>query len=85
MWEVPLEIQQSEAVTNNIMAQTSKPELSHYLYAALFSQTTASLPKVIKQGLLRTWQGLTEKLIKRHIEKARTTTMGHLHIRRQGI
>ena len=43
MCEVPLEIQQSETVVNNIMAQTSKPELAQYLHAALFSPTKASL------------------------------------------
>ena len=28
MWEVPLETQQSESVTNNILEQTYKPELA---------------------------------------------------------
>ena len=45
IWEVPLEIQQSEAVENNIMAYTTKPELSQYLHAERFSPTTASLLK----------------------------------------
>ena len=85
MWEVPLETQQSEAVTNDIMAKTSKPELVQYLNTALFSPTTASLLNDIKQGLLKMWAGLTEKLTKRHIEKSRKTTMGHLHRRIQGL
>ena len=69
MWEVPLGTQQSENVVNNILAQTSKLELAKYLHAALFSPTTASLLKEIKQVFLKTWPGLTEKLIKKHIEK----------------
>ena len=60
MLEVPLGTQQSENVVNNIMGQTSKLELAKYLYAALFSPITASLHKGIKQGLLKTWPGLTE-------------------------
>ena len=69
MLEVPLDSQQSEALTNNILEQTSKPELKKYLYAALFIPTAASLIKAIKKGFLKTWLGLTEKIIKRHLEK----------------
>ena len=85
MWEVPLETQQPAAVINNIMAQTSKPELAQYLHTSLLISTTASLIKAKKQDLLETWPVLTEKLIKRHMEKPRNTTMGHLHTRRQGL
>ena len=85
MWEVPLETQQSEAVTNNIMDQTYKPELLQYLHAALFSPTTASLLKTIKQVFLQNFPGLTEKLIKKHIEKPGNTTMVRLHMRIQGL
>ena len=67
MWEVPLETQQAESMTNNIMEQTSKPELAQYLHAALFSPTKASLVKATKQGFLKTWPGLTETLIKIHL------------------
>ena len=54
MWEVPLETQQPGDVINNIIVQTSKPELAQYLNAALFRQTTASLIKATKQGFLKT-------------------------------
>ena len=66
MWEVHLETQQPESVTNNIMAQKSKLELGQYLYAELLGLTTASLIKAIKQGFLKTWPGLTEKRIKKN-------------------
>ena len=69
MLEVPLEIQKPAAVINNLMAQTSKPELAQYLHAALLIPTIESLIKSIKQGFLKTWPGLTGKLIKRHLEK----------------
>ena len=77
--------QQSENVVNNIMEKTSKPELAEYLYAALFIPTTASLFKEIKKGFLKTWPGLTEKLIKKHLDESRNTMMGHFHMRRQGL
>ena len=85
MWEVPLDTQQPEAAINSILAQTSKPELAQYLHAEILRPTTASLIKAIKQGFLKTWPGLTRKLIKRHLEKSRSTTMAHLQMRRQGI
>ena len=55
-----METQQSAAVINKILLQTSKPELSQYLHAALFIPTTANLVKAIKQGFLKTWTGLYE-------------------------
>ena len=67
VWEVPLETQQLAAEINSVLAQTSKPELAQYLHAALFSPTTASIFKSFKQGFLKNWQGLTKKLIKRHL------------------
>ena len=69
MWEVPLVTQQPASVINNIILQTSKPELAQYLHTALFSPTVASIIKAIKKGLLKTWPGLTKKLIKRHLKK----------------
>ena len=85
MWEVPLGPKKSKNVVNNILAQTSQSELAQYLHAALFIPTTSSLLNAIKQGFLKTWPGLTENLIKNHREKSRNTTMGHLHVRRQGL
>ena len=67
MWGVPLKTQQSEILTNNIMVQTNKPELAQYLHAALFSPTTSILLKAIKQFFLKTWPGLVEALIKKHL------------------
>ena len=67
------------------MNQKTKPELAQYLHAALFSATSASLLKAIKQGFLKTWSGLSENLIKKHLEKSMNTTMRHLHMRIQGL
>ena len=72
-------------MVNNLLAQISKSELAQYLHAAILSPTTANILKVIKKGLLKTWLGITEKMIKKHLEKQRNTTMGNLHMRRQGL
>ena len=85
IWEVTLETQQSEDFTNEILDQASKPELVQYLHAELFSPSTASLLKEIKQGFPKTWPGITEKLIKKHLEKKSTTTTGHLNMRGQEV
>ena len=63
MWEVPLKIQQSKIVVNNILSQTIKPELAQYFHAALFRPTTTSLIKSTKLGYLKIWPGLIEGLI----------------------
>ena len=49
MWEFPLGPQQEENVLNNILEQTSKPELSQYLHASLFSPTTSIILREIKR------------------------------------
>ena len=85
MWEVPLETQQPAAAINDILVQTSKTELARYLHTSIFRQTTEILTKDIKQGFLKTWPGLTKKIIKRHLEKLGYRTMGHLQMGIQGL
>ena len=60
MWELPPGATTIRNVVNNILEQTSKPELAKYLYTALLFPTTESLIKTIKQGFLKTWRGLTK-------------------------
>ena len=67
------------------MAQKNKPELSQYLNSVLFSTTTASILKAIKQGFLKTWPVLTENLINKHIEKSRNKKVVHLYMIRHGM
>ena len=65
MCEVTLITQQSKPAVNNILDQTTKPELAKYLHAVLFSPTITSLLEAIKKGLLKKWMGFTEGLIKK--------------------
>ena len=67
MCKFPLETQQSNIVVNNILSQTTIPELAQYFHAALFTLAETSLFKEIKMGWLMTWPGLTEGLIKKHL------------------
>ena len=71
-------------MVNNILAQTNKPELVQYLNAELLIPTAESLLESIKQGLLNTWRGPTENLIKKHLEN-QGKKMGHIHTIRQGL
>ena len=85
MWEVPLETQKSEIMGNKILTQTTKPELVQCIHAALFTPIIVILLKEIKQVLLKNFPVLTEKLIKKHIEKSMNTTMDHLNMIRKGL
>ena len=67
------------------MEKITKPELAHYFHATLFRPITTSLLKEINMGFLNKCVGLTERLIKKNIEKSINTTMDNLNIRRQGI
>ena len=70
---------------NNILAQTTKPELSQYLHEELLISATEILLKSIKQGLLKTWRGITENIINEHLEKPKNIKMGNLQMIRQGL
>ena len=67
------------------MEKITKPELAHYFHATLFRPITTSLLKEINMGFLNKCVGLTERLIKKNIEKSINTTMDNLNMRRQGI
>ena len=42
-------------VVNNILDQTTKPELVQYFHAALFIATTTSFLKKINMDFFKTW------------------------------
>ena len=66
-----------------MLAHTTKPELAKYYHSALFSSTKTRLLRSIKHGFLKTRPGLTEELIKKHLDGITNTTMVHLHTKRQ--
>ena len=75
--------EQTTATDQNILAQITKQELTNYYYAALFILTKKILLKSVKQGFINIWQGLTERLIKKHLDRCIYTTMDHLYMKRQ--
>ena len=72
-------------VVNNILSQTNKLEMAQYLHDTFFSPKRTILLKETKLGFLKTWLGLIEGLVNMHMEKLISTTLGHLHTRRQGL
>ena len=85
MWEIPLITQQSKPAVIIIFAQTNKPELANNFHDKLFTPKRTSLLKAIKKCFLKTLPDLTEGLINKHIEKSMNITIGHLHMRLQGL
>ena len=83
MWEVPLDTQQSNIMVNNILVETTKPELSLYFHAALSIPMKTSLLKSINMSYLNTLPGPTNRFIKKHLDKLINTTVGHLQMRQQ--
>ena len=72
------------STVHNIMAQTTKPELSNYYHSALFIPKKTSVLQAIKRGFLNTWPGLTEGLIKKNLDNSINKKMVHLHMNHQG-
>jgi hypothetical protein len=51
----------------------------------MFSPTKSALLKAVKNGHLKTWPGLTEQAINKHLKITSATGMGHTNQRRQNI
>eukprot|EP00978_Attheya_sp_CCMP212_P013058 scaffold32606_cov75-Attheya_sp.AAC.1 len=94
MWEV--EIGQQPRTTNkqehpqiahinNVLADATKPELAKYYHTACFSPIKLTWLRAIKDGNFKSWPGLTEELIKKHLPASMNTSLGHMHQTRQGI
>ena len=67
-----------------IRAKTTKSDLAMYHHASLGNPTTSTLVPAIKAGFLKTFPGLDEELIKKHLPKSMTTSLGHLNQQYQG-
>jgi len=94
MWEVDIGNKQQStnkpehppiAHINNVLADATKPELAKYYHAACFSPVKSTWLKAIKQGFFKSWPGLTEELITKHLPASMNTSLGHMHQTRQGL
>jgi hypothetical protein len=74
-----------QAISNNVYALSNTGALVNYLHKALFSPTKSALLQAVKNGNLKTWPGLTEKVINRNLKLTPATYMGHMNQRRQTI
>ena len=74
-----------EQVANGLLrAKTTKSDLAMYHSASLGNPTPSTLLPAIKAGFLKSFPGLTENLITKHLPKSIETSMGHLNQQYQG-
>ena len=64
-----------------IRAQKTKPILAEYFYSTLFSPMTSIVLKAIRKFFLKTWPGITERLINKYLKKSMNNAMVHLHMK----
>jgi hypothetical protein len=72
-------------VANNVYELCNRGALVNYLHKAMFSSEKSALLQAVKNGHLRTWPGLTEQAINKHLKMTPAAAMGHIHQRRQNI
>ena len=78
------EIEEPILVANGVIrAKTTKSDLAQYHYASLGNPATSTLLSAIKKGFLKSFPGLDEELIKKHLPKSIESSMGHLNQSRQ--
>jgi hypothetical protein len=77
--------QHPHEVANNFYELRNTGALVNYLHKAMFSPTKPVLLRVVKNGQLITWPGLTEQAINKHLKFMPATAMGHMKQRRQNI
>ena len=78
----PTPIHQS---ANILTADRTKPELSQWYHATLFSPVKQTLILVIKKGYFTTWPCLTIELINKHLPQSMATDKGHMHQIRKNL
>jgi hypothetical protein len=72
-------------VANNVYELCNTGALLNYLHTAMFSPTKSALLQAVKNGHLKTWPGLTEQAINKHLKLTPVTAMGHMNQRSQNI
>mmetsp|Transcript_21094 Transcript_21094/g.60490 ORF Transcript_21094/g.60490 Transcript_21094/m.60490 type:complete len:251 (-) Transcript_21094:511-1263(-) len=72
------------ATTHNIVAAKNLEQLANWYHRALFSPRPSTLLKAIAKGHFRSWPGLTQQLINKHLQPSINTALGHMKLVRQG-
>ena len=60
-------------------------DLAEYLHAACLGPVKSTFLKAINKGFFKTWPGLTDKLVKKHLHPTTYTAKGHLSQTRQHL
>ena len=60
-------------------------DLADYLHAACFGPVKSTFSKAIKKGFFKTWPGLSERLLQKHLHPAPYTAKGHISQTRQHL
>ena len=60
-------------------------DLADFLHAACFAPVKSTFLKAIKLGFFKTWPGLSERLITKHLHPSPATSKGHLCQTRQHL
>jgi hypothetical protein len=64
---------------------TNKWDVVRFLHAAAFSPVQDTCLKAIRSGHFATWPGLTEGLVRKHLQNEIATVKGHLSQRRKNM
>ena len=56
-----------------------------YLHASCFGRVKSTFIEAFKKGFSKTWPGLSEKLVSKHLHPQTATTKGHLAQSRQNL
>jgi hypothetical protein len=62
---------------NALLPEGTAADVEKFLHQALFSPSTSTLLKAIKNNQLTTWPGLTSENVLKHLPKSIATTFGH--------
>ena len=89
MWQVKLTPPQGPTPThkseNTLMADITKPKLSQWYHATLFSPIKQTLIQAIKKGYFTTSPYLTIDLISNHLPQSMTKAKGHMQQTRKNL
>jgi hypothetical protein len=65
-----------------VHATSNHKELINYLHAACFSPVESTWISANKNEIFKSWPGLTERAVDRHLSKSSATVKGHLNQQR---
>jgi hypothetical protein len=90
LWMIPIKHQDLRAVpsvhaANSAYHHPTIAKLMAYLNATIGSLPVKTLCNAIDNDWLTSFPGLTSSAIRKHLPKAISTTMGHMHMIRKGI